>query len=445
MEEEPSKRRGQMEPTRVLVLSFATAIAVGTLLLMLPQATVSGSSTDFIGALFTATSAVCVTGLIVVNTASHWSPLGQAIVLLLIQIGGLGIMTMSTMFALLLGRRISLRQRVVIQASTGQFTLGGLVRLVKYILVFTLAAEAVGAILLTLRFSMDFPLATSVWMGIFHSVSAFCNAGFDILGQSFTPYASDPFINIVVPFLIILGGLGFFVVAELWDGKGRVSSLHSRLVLRTTLYLLVLGFLVVLGLEHNNPDTMGNLGWGGRVLGAWFHSVTPRTAGFNTLPTGSLRPATLFVTMALMFIGGSPGGTAGGIKTTTFVTLAAVVTSSIRGSSDVEVMGRRLGQEVIKKAIGVTAISLVVVASCVLTLTLVEGFDFLKVAFESFSAFGTVGLSTGITSLLGAAGRLAIIVTMFVGRLGPITVAIAIAAPPQFGVRRFPEERIMVW
>ncbi|MEW6082727.1 MAG: TrkH family potassium uptake protein [Bacillota bacterium] len=425
-------------------MSFALAITVGTVLLLTPAATVPGRSTDFIEALFTATSAVCVTGLIVVDTASHWTPFGQAVILALIQVGGLGIMTMSTMFALLLGRRITFRQRVVIQASTGQFTFGGLVRLVKYILLFTLAFEGAGAVLLALRFARDFPLGRALWMGIFHSVSAFCNAGFDITGVSFTPYVSDLYINIVIPSLIILGGLGFFVVLEIWTGKGRPSSLHTRLALKGTLFLLAVGFLAVLVLEHGNPSTMGNLGWGGKIMGAWFHSVTPRTAGFNTLPTGDLRPATLFITIALMFIGGSPGGTAGGIKTTTFFTLVAVVVSAIKGAPDVEVMGRRLGLEVVRRAMGVLAISLVMVFSCILVLTISESMDFLQVVFEVFSAFGTVGLSTGITSQLNTASRLAVIATMFVGRVGPLTMAMAIAAPPTGGMRRFPEERIMV-
>lgn len=394
--------------------------------------------------MFTATSAVCVTGLVVVDTGTHWSTFGQVVILALIQAGGLGIMAMSTMFALLIGKKITFRERIVIQEALGQPQLSGIVKLTKQILAVTFAIELAGAVLMTVRFSRDFPLGTAAWYGLFHSVSAFCNAGFDLLSKSFVDYVDDPFMNLVLMSLIVLGGIGFVVISELlWRRCGK-RSLHTWIVLKVTSALLVVGFITIFVLEFQNEETLGKLSLQGKLLGALFHSVTPRTAGFNTLPTGSLRTPTLLFTMVLMFIGGSPGGTAGGIKTTTFAALLASVWATLTRRETIEIHGRRLGQDAAEKALAIIVISVGVLILSALAISTVEQFDFMDIVFETTSAFGTVGLSTGITPKLSPLSRMFVIVTMFIGRVGPLTLAFAIATPSRARALRYPEEKIMI-
>lgn len=441
-----------LQPAQTLVLGFAAVIFAGTVLLMTPPATVRGQSTDWTDALFTATSAVCVTGLTVENTATHWTSFGHVVILALIQIGGLGVMTMSTMVALLAGRKIGLRSRILLQEATGQFTLEGLVRLVRYVLAFTMVLEGIGAALLSARFAFRYPLGKSLWFGVFHSISAFCNAGFDLLGNSFEDYVADPWLVFTASFLIISGGLGFSVLAEFYQwkvcrsaGVTKRFSLHSKVAVVTTLFLLVTGFAVIFALERGNPHTLGSLGTTGKILGAWFHSVTPRTAGFNTLRTGMLRPATLMFTIMLMFVGASPGGTGGGIKTTTFATLWASVWATIKGREEIDLFGRKLNDDAVRRALAIAMISLSLVVAVTILLCALEGFELLPAMFETTSAFGTVGLSTGITPEMGVAGRLLVIGTMFAGRVGPLTLAIAMMLRRRGGgAVRFPEEKIMV-
>lgn len=442
-----NSRIRSMMPAQVLVLGFAVLISAGTLVLMLPVSAASGRATPLPDALFTATSAVCVTGLIVVNTAEYWSRFGQLVILLLLQAGGLGIMTMSTLFALLIGRRITFRERLWIQEAIAAPTLSGVVRLTKAILAVTALLEGIGAVLLTARFSFDYPLPTALLFGLFHSVSAFCNAGFDLLGTSFTGYVEDAFVNIVLMLLILVGGIGFIVIVDVYENRRslRRLSLHSKLVLLTSAVLLVLGTIFVMVVEWNNPHTMGGLSLPGKILSALFHSVTPRTAGFNTLPTGMLMPATQLFTIALMFIGGSPGGTAGGIKTTTLAALVAAVKSTVAGKAEIEIFERRLPREVVEKALAITMMGLAMVVGSSVLLLLSEGVSIQDALFEATSAFGTVGLSTGLTGRLSTFGKLVVTVTMFTGRLGPLTLAIALAQRPRYvSTARLPEEKIVV-
>ncbi len=440
-----------VRPAKVLVIGFLVVIFTGTLLLLVPISTAEGYHTSFMTALFTATSAVCVTGLIVVDTASHWSNFGHVVIMCLIQIGGLGIMTMSTAVALVLGRRITLRERLLIREALGEVSLEGLVRLVRLILVFTFTFVLVGAVLLALRLSHDYPAGQAAWLGLFHSISAFNNAGFDLFGVSLVNYVDDPAINGVFTFLIISGGLGFTVLAELYrrivnpETRYRKLALHTRMVLTMTAILLVAGTVFLLAMEHGNPATMGDLGWPGRIMASFFTSVTPRTAGFNTVTTGNLKTVSLFFVVMLMFVGGSAGSTAGGVKTTTFYTLVASVISTCRGHSSVHTFGRRLDSDTIHASLAIITLSLSLVVTVTLLLLITEGGSLIDCLFETTSAFGTVGLSTGVTPNLSKVGRAIITLTMFAGRLGPLTFALAFTRTQrekrQF---RYPEENIII-
>ncbi len=439
-----------VNPAQVLVLGFLAVIIVGTLLLLLPAATAEGSDTGFLTALFTATSAVCVTGLIVVDTGTHWTTFGQVVVLFLIQIGGLGIMTVSTTAAMMIGRKVSLRERLVIREAMGHVTLEGMVRLVRLILIVTVIFEGIGALILTLHWSRDYPLARAAFLGVFHSVSAFNNAGFDLFSVSLIRYVNDPLTNITVMILIVSGGLGFVVMAEIFRrlrrGRSYRFSLHSKIVLTASVLLWIGGAAFLLLAEASNPDTMGQLNWMGRILSSVFTSVTPRTAGFNTLPTGSLRLASLLVIMGLMFVGGSPGSTAGGVKTTTVFVLLSSVYNTILRRTEIEVYRRRLDSKLVMNSLAIVVLgTLLVFVVTLLLLLSSEGAEFMDCLFEATSAFGTVGLSTGITSSLNSLGRAAIIVTMFVGRLGPLTLTMAMRLTEQSDPRyRHPREDIMI-
>ncbi|MCL6450491.1 MAG: TrkH family potassium uptake protein [Acetobacteraceae bacterium] len=436
----------RLSPAQALVLGFLAVIAAGTLLLCLPVATASRRATPVVDALFTATSATCVTGLVVRDTATYWSPFGQAVIALLIQVGGLGIMTMSTLIALVLGKRITLRERLLIQEAGGYITLSGLVRMVKHVLLFTAVLEGAGALALTLRLAFDYPFPRALALGVFHAVSAFNNAGFDLFSTSLVGFVDDFPVILIMAGLIIAGGLGFAVMSEIaaWR-RGVRLSLHSRLALAVTAALILGGWIAVFLLELGNPETLAPLSPQGKALASFFHAVTPRTAGFNSVPTGRLRPATQLLTVMLMFIGGSPNSTAGGIKTTTFATVVLAVWAIVRGRPGVEVFERRIPAELVSRALAVTLIAVALVVGMTGVLLITEGQEPLATLFEVTSAFGTVGLSTGMTPSLTTAGRLLIVATMFAGRVGPLTLALAIAhRQRRGGVLRHPEEKIMV-
>ncbi len=440
-----------LKPAQIMVLSFGGVIIIGALLLMLPISSQSGQITSFINALFTATSAVCVTGLVVVDTGTYWTVFGKTIILMLIQIGGLGFMTMTTSIAIVLGKKIGLRNRMIMQEALNQFSISGVVRLTKYVIMATFSIEIVGALLLSTRFVPLYGLKNGLYYSVFHSISAFCNAGFDITGnyQSLTPFVRDPIVNLVVMTLIILGGIGFAVIADLSTFKTyRKLSLHTKLVLLMTATLLIFGFVFIFALEYNNPNTIGNFSFGEKVMAAMFHSVTPRTAGFNTLDLNGLTVPSRFITMILMFIGGSPGSTAGGIKTTTFGMLILYVISIFKGSDDINFSNRRISKEAVHKALAVVFISSFLVVIMTFMMTVFEGsFSLEQIVFETMSAFGTVGLSLGITPYLGVMGKIILTIMMFLGRLGPLTIVIAIskkAAQNKKDLLRYPEGKIIV-
>lgn len=437
--------RLDLNPAQTIIAGFATIILVGAVLLSLPISSAAGKSTPFLTALFTATSAACVTGLVVVDTGTYYSVFGQLVILVLIQLGGLGYMTVATLMALIVGRRIGLRERIILQESHDLYTMGGVVRFTRNIVLVTAAIEVVGALLLSVRFVPDMGVVRGLYAGIFHSVSAFNNAGFDIMGgfRSLTGYAADLPVTLVIAGLIITGGLGFIVLTDLATRPRRLS-LHSRIVVATSGALIGLGIVLIMLLEYSNPNTLEPLSPVRQLLAAFFQSVTPRTAGFNTIDIAQLREPTLMLLIALMFIGASPGGTGGGIKTTTFVAPMAVIVSMLRGRTDPELLGRRLPPVVVYKAVTIALVAVAFVVTMGTTLSFVERIDFVPALFEVTSAFGTVGLSTGITPDLTTAGRVLVMVTIFVGRVGLLTVAFALTRRQQAMNYRYPEERILI-
>ncbi|MFA9423526.1 MAG: TrkH family potassium uptake protein [Sedimentibacter sp.] len=436
-------------PYLVFFLGFASIILIGTVLLALPVASISGKSAGFVDALFTSASATCVTGLAVVSTAEYWTVFGKFVIILLIQIGGLGVMTMTAMISFFFGKRISLKTRVLIMEERNVDELQGVVRLTKNILLFTFISELVGAILLSIVFIDDYGIKKGIAFSLFHSISAFCNAGFDLTGNSMMNYVDNPIITITISFLVIIGGIGFYVFWEIISTKKiHMLSLHTKLVIIVTSILLVGGTLVIFLLEYNNPGTMGNLNLSGKIQASIFHAVVPRTAGFNTLPLENFRISTAVIIMVLMFIGGSPASTAGGIKTTTIGVLFISLFNLVRGKRDCEVFERRILPEVTIKAAAILMISTTLIMLVTIILSITEdhlGYDFLDILFETVSAFATVGLTRGITPFLSDAGKIVLTFLMFIGRVGPITVAYALLKEHKnIGNYTYPEGKIIV-
>lgn len=442
------RKKFYLDPPKILVLGFSVIIIIGAILLSLPISTTDGKGLSFLNAVFTATSATCVTGLVVVDTGSTFTHFGQLIILSMIQIGGLGFMTFATLFAFLLGKRISLKERILLQESLNNLSIEGIVRLARRILIFTAVIEFTGAVILSIRFSFDMPLGKAVYFGIFHSISNFNNAGFDLMGgfHSLTGYVQDPTVTLTICALITLGGIGFIVLNELFEfKKTRKLSLHTKVVLVTSFILLIIGTLGILGLEYSNAKTLKPLSFFGKILGALFQSVTSRTAGANTLNIADMTQTSLFLMIFLMFVGASPGSTGGGIKTTTFTTLLGAVWSQIRGKEDVVFYRQRIVYETIYKALTITMSGLFLVMSVTILLTITEhGKDFLMLLFESTSAFATVGLSMGLTPELSHLGRALIIFTMFAGRVGPLTIAYAVTIRRNPDAFRYPKGKIMI-
>jgi trk system potassium uptake protein TrkH len=441
-----SKLNGlEMNPPRILALGFMTTILLGALLLNLPSASASGESIGFIDALFTSASAVCVTGLVVVNTAEHWTVFGQAVILMLIQIGGLGIMTMATIFALVSGKKISLRERLVIKEQLNQESLSGLVKLVKYVIAMTLFIEFIGAVVLSYVFVPEFGLKQGIWNSIFHSVSAFCNAGFDITGNSFMDYNDSTIAIVAICFLVVAGGLGFSVIIDLLRHRSwERFSLHTRLVIIISFLLVVVGTLLILILEWNNPGTLKDMTLADKVRAALFAAVVPRTAGFNSIDVGAMLQATAFFTIILMFIGGSPGSTAGGIKTATFGVVIMATIAIIKGERDIEIYKKRIPQETVFKSLAIVTVGMGLIIGVSFILTLTESWGFLDTMFEATSAFATVGLSRGLTPNLSNTGKLIIIGTMYAGRVGPLTMAFAFGYNRKHKRYRYSEGHISV-
>jgi trk system potassium uptake protein TrkH len=447
----------RVTPARVLFLGFASIILLGAFLLMLPVSTNSGKGTPFIDALYTSTSAVCVTGLIVLNTPVHFSFFGQVVIMLLIQAGGLGYMTLASTITLVIRQRISLRDLLVLQEALNVFTLEGIVRFLKRIIIVTAIVEGFATVMLTLRWMMDFHLEKAFFLGLFHAVSSFNNAGFALFSDNLMQYAGDPVIVLVITTNIIIGGIGFLVISELYErrrnkSRGRPVSLHTRMALLVTAALIVLGTTILFLFEFENPRTLQPMGFSTRLLASYFQAVTPRTAGFNTIDIGAMTEEAQLILIVLMFIGASPGGTGGGIKTTTFGVLFATVVAHIRGRTEVTLSRRRLSGDTIMKAFNVAAAAFLLVITVSLLLVYLEDEPLLHIIFETTSAFGTVGLSmakpgmvTSISALFSSLGKFLIILTMFAGRVGPITVGAAMLAigtsEPGY---HYPEEKVLI-
>lgn len=442
------RRNIKLKGVQILALGFILVILTGALLLTLPIATTSGESTNFLDALFTSTSAVCVTGLVVVDTGTYWNMFGQTVIMILIEIGGLGFMSFTTLIAIILGKKITLRERLILQDAMNTFNIQGLVKMVKYVLVFTVSVQFFGALLLSTQFVPQYGIGKGAFYSIFHSISAFCNAGFDILGNfsSLTSYNSNVVVIMVISALIIIGGLGFTVWSELYNGKSlRKVSLHSKMVILMTTILVLGGTVLMFLFEHNNINTISNMSFVDKVMNSFFASVTPRTAGFNSIPTDGMTTAGQFLTIILMFIGGSPGSTAGGIKTTTIGILIVTVICVIRGREDSEVFKRRFSKDLVYRAFTLLFIGVGLVIAVTMLLSYTEkGASFMALFYETVSAFGTAGLSLGLTSELSSIGRVLIIMMMYLGRVGPLTVVLSITKKKVSSGVKYPEGKILI-
>ncbi|MGE0362854.1 MAG: TrkH family potassium uptake protein [Vicinamibacterales bacterium] len=448
------RRRRPLSPAQFLAFSFLGIILLGGAVLSLPIAAAPGRHVAVIDAFYTSVSAVCVTGLIAVDTPVDFSPFGLAVLLLLIQAGGLGYMTLSTVFVSALGRSVTIQERLTLQEALNVQDMEGLVRFAGTVLKLTLAFEGLGALILAARWWPEMGLAQAAWHGVFHAVSAFNNAGFALWSNNLMPWAGDVTVNLVITALIIAGGLGFFVWAELIGLNRRQVrlSVHTRLVLLASGALLAGGTVAFLALEWNNPRTLAPMSLPDRLLAAWFQSVTARTAGFNTIDVGAMTAPALFVMMALMFIGASPGSTGGGVKTTTFSITLAALWATVRGTGDTVIFKRRLAVETVAKAFFISLIAFVTLNGVAWLLLLTEGRDLLKTLFETTSAFGTVGLSMGeagapvsLSAFFTPAGKLLVMAMMFAGRVGPLTLAIAVAKRARTQAKlQYPEGKILI-
>ena len=435
-------------PARVVPLAFLGAIVIGTVLLALPISTTGPSRAPVLTAGFTSVSAVCVTGLTTVDTATYWSPFGQVVILSLIQVGGFGIVTLATLLGMLAGGRLRLRSSLMAQAETHTVNIGDVRQLVRRVAVTMLAFEAAFAVVLAARFRTRYEdtWAEAAWHGVFHSVSAFNNAGFAMYSDNLVGFVDDAWIMFPICVAIIAGGIGFPVLFELrrrWRTP-RLWTVHTRLTVYGSTGLLAGGTVAFLALEWTNPGTLGELSVWGKVVGGVTGGVVPRTAGFNSVDYGSITPETMAVNYVLMFIGGGSGGTAGGIKVTTFFLLAFVIWSEVRGERDVTIAHRRVGGSTLRQALTVVLLALGAVAVGTMVILLVTDYSLDVVLFETISAFATVGLTTGITPDLPATAEVTLMVLMFVGRVGTITVASALALKTRHRHFHLPEERPVV-
>jgi trk system potassium uptake protein len=429
-------------------MAFAAGILVGTVLLALPPARAGPGSAPLQVATFTATSAVCVTGLVVTDTATYWSTFGQVVILLLIQVGGLGFMVLASLLALAMSRRLGLRQRLLAQTEINVTRLGETRRVLLGAAAFSLLFEAVAAGVLTGRLWLGYgePLGRAAWLGLFHAVSAFNNAGFGLYSDNLVRFVDDGWVSLTVTVAVIAGGLGFPVLIELVRLPTRPGqwSLHTKLTLTLTWVLLAAGTLAILAFEWSNPSTLGRLHLPGKLLAGFFQGANPRTAGFNSVDYAAMGETSWLVTDILMFIGAGSAGTSGGIRVTTFAVLALMVTAEVRGLSTVNAFGRRIPQGAQRQALAVTLIGLGAVVAATLAITAQSGLPQSRTLFEAFSAFGTVGLTTGITAQLPVPSQNILILLMFLGRTGPITLAAALALREREPRYRYPEERPII-
>lgn len=448
-------KKPRLSTTQLIILGFLAAVLVGSVLLTLPIASASGQMTPYLDALFTSATSVCVTGLTVVDTFSHWSLFGKIVILLLIQLGGLGVISFTTGIMVLIGRKITLKDRLLLESAFNLDNLSGLLRFLGKVFAGTMVVEGVGALLSMLVFCPEYGLR-GIWISVFHSISAFCNAGIDIIGpNSLVPYVSNVGLNLVTMALIILGGIGFIVWWDVLRVAGLVRqgeirrrlfwqrlTLHTKITLTTTAILIVGGALVIALLEWNNPETLGALDPGTRVLAAFFQSVTTRTAGYATVTQSGLRAGTVLVSVILMFIGGSSVGTAGGVKTSTIAVIFLSAASVVRGRESVTAFRRTLPEKLVRRASAIVAISLATLLGGTMLLSAFEGCSLSDALFEMASALGTVGLTSGLSADLTDPGKLLLTCGMYFGRVGPMSLAIAFAYRKGDRATAYPEQNI---
>lgn len=439
--------RRQSRPGRRIVAAFALGVAAGTVLLLLPVARAGPGGASLLQALFTATSALCVTGLTVVDTATYWSTFGQVTILVLIQVGGFGVMTLASLLGLLISRRLGLGSRLLAAKETKSTRLGDVRTVLLGVARISLTVEAVTAVILTARFALAYHYGwgEALWLGVFHSVSAFNNAGFSLFSDNLVGFATDPWICLPIALAVIIGGLGFPVVLELLRHRRRRHwSAHTRLTVTMTAILLVGGTLFVTIAEWNNPATLGMFDPAGRTLAGFFQAVMPRTAGFNSVDPGAMNTGTLLGVDVLMFIGGGSAGTAGGIKVGTFAVLLLVIIAELRGDPDADVYDRRLPTSTIRQALSVALLSVAAVVVSTLVIAMTSPYTLDQILYECVSAFATVGLTTGITAHLHPAQQLILVLLMFAGRLGPVTFASALVLRERQRLFRRPEGRPLI-
>lgn len=440
----------RLAPVQILSGGFALLILIGALLLTLPVSSIEGRETPFLTALFTSTSAVCVTGLVLVDTGTYWSSFGQIVIIILIQMGGLGFVSFATLISFILGRKITLRHRLVMQEALNTFSIQGLAKLAQYVLFGTFALEGLGALLLSIKFIPVYGLSKGIYYSIFHAISAYCNAGFDLIGNftSLVPFQESLVVNLTVMALIVVGGLGFIVHSEIFNCRDyKKISLHSKVVILASIVLIILGAVIFYILEAGNPDTMGPMSLKGKVLASLFASITPRTAGYNTIDLAGMTTASKFVTVILMYIGAAPGSTGGGIKITTAALLFMTVVSVIKGRDETEIMEKRISRDIVYRALSIALISMSLIFLDILILSITEkGAQVIEIIYEAASAFGTVGLSLGLTPKLSTVGKIIILITMYAGRVGPLTLTLALA---QRQIRcskalKYPEDKMLI-
>ncbi|MDY2927517.1 TrkH family potassium uptake protein [Anaerococcus sp.] len=427
-------------PAFVLSMGFLILISLGGLILSTPYVTQSGKSTGLIDSFFVAASASCVTGLTTVNTGLYWNTLGHVVIIILIQIGGLGIMTLASLIPLILRKKIGIKSRQILKEQLNVESMEGLVKLFRYVLVFTLIVEGLGALFLSFRFIPTYGLGKGIWYSVFHSISAFCNAGFDIMGDSIYPLRKDLLVNTTLILLIIIGGLGFMVTSEFfYRRKFKKISVHSKLVLIINAALILFGALGFLLLESIQRGVLVGEGLKGSLIESFFQSVSARTAGFYSVNLSNIKDSTSLLLIGLMFIGGSPGSTAGGIKTTTFGVLVLATYSIIKRQKEPVVFNKHIGDETIKKALSIFMISLALVLMVTFIITITDDFDLIDTLYEVVSALATVGATRGITENLSKIAKILIGLCMYLGRIGPMTMALAFGLKPDEKLIRYPE------
>lgn len=437
----------KLSPSRKLILGFLLAILLGTFILMMPFSLREGEKLNFLSSLFTIVSAVCVTGLTVVDVSKIFSPAGDLVIIFFIQLGGLGVMTFSSILFLVMGKRMTFYERELLKEERNADSSGEISSFIKKLLLTVFIIESIGAIILTWEFSKEMPLNKAVFYGIFHSISAFCNAGFSLFSNNLEAYKANPVINLTIGYLITLGGIGFAVITSvimvIRRGIDRFN-LTSKVAIIMSVILTFGGMILFFVLEYSNPATLGDLNFVQKVLASYFQSVTLRTAGFNTIPLGELRNSTIFMCCILMFIGASPGSTGGGIKTTTFGVILFYVIGIVKKKENVEIFNRRLDWEIMNRALAILVLAITYVIIVIMLMLIAENFSPEEIMFEVISAFGTVGLTLGITPDLTTFSKLLLIVTMFIGRLGPMTFALAIGETKKKALSKYPKENILV-